>query len=117
LLPMKKRSSFIAASRSRRRWAQPGMVVQARRRDAADAPVPDDVIRFGLTASKKVGKAVVRNQARRRLRAVARTLLSAHGPQGYDFVLVARLITPTRPFAELLGDLETALKRLKLWRD
>jgi len=60
---------------------------------------------------------VVRNRARRRLREAARQILPAHAAPGHDFVLVARADTAERPWAELLGDLSAALKRLGLWRD
>lgn len=92
------------------------MVLQARRRDAAETAFPAGAIRLGLTASKKVGGAVVRNRARRRLRALAREILPWHGPVGYDIVLIARRDTASRPHAALRADLETALRRLKLWR-
>jgi ribonuclease P protein component len=69
-------------------------------------------IRFGLTASRKVGNAVARNRARRRLREVARLLLPAMAAPGCDYVLIGRRVTLERPFALLLADLETALLRL-----
>ena len=73
-------------------------------------------LRVGFTVSKKVGKAVVRNRARRRLRAAASVVLPTHGPQGHDIVLIGRAATNGRPFAALVGDLETALRRLKVWQ-
>lgn len=72
--------------------------------------------RVGFTASRRVGIAVARNRARRRLRAAADRLLPAHAAPGRDYVMIARSGTLTRPFALLLGDLETALKRLGAWR-
>jgi len=73
-------------------------------------------MRLGITASKKVGNAVARNRARRRLRAVAREVLPAHGTPGYDYVLIARASTALRPFAALADDLVGALRRLGLDR-
>lgn len=73
--------------------------------------------RYGLTASKKVGGAVVRNRARRRLRAAAEMMIPAHVADSYDLVLIARKTTVDRPFAGLLEDLETALKRVGAWRE
>ena len=67
-------------------------------------------IRVGFTASRKVGNAVARNRAKRRLRAAAAAILPLHGREGHDYVLVARTAMLTRVFADLLGDLETALK-------
>jgi ribonuclease P protein component len=63
-------------------------------------------VRVGFTASRKVGGAVLRNRAKRRLRAAALPLLAR---EGHDYVLVARTATLSRPFAELTRDLEKAL--------
>jgi ribonuclease P protein component len=71
-------------------------------------------IGLGLTASKKVGNAVARNRARRRLRALARELLPVCATPGYDYVLIARAATVGRPYAGLREDLRGALRRLKL---
>lgn len=106
---LRKRADFVAASRARRQ-ATPGMIVQARKRGADDAP---GLIRVGFTCSKKVGNAVARNRAKRRLRAVARELLPAHGRPGWDYVLIGRATaTAARPFDKLQGDLIYALKKL-----
>ncbi|MCW2247307.1 hypothetical protein M2352_002898 [Azospirillum fermentarium] len=75
------------------------------------------MIRLGLTASRKVGNAVVRNRARRRLREAARLILPFHARPGHDLVLIARQETAVRPWADLIADLTAALKRLGLWRE
>lgn len=77
--------------------------VEARRREAQGA------IRFGLTASKKVGNAPKRNRARRRLREAARQLLPRLGLPGVDYVLVARAATAEAEWSRLLDDLGSAL--------
>jgi len=66
-------------------------------------------IRVGFTATKKVGNAVIRNKAKRRLRACARAVLPRCGLAGHDYVLIARNSTVTRDFALLLDDVEKAL--------
>ena len=69
-------------------------------------------MRVGFTCSKKVGNAVARNRAKRRLREIARLVLPEHGHDGYDYVLVGRRdVTATRDFAEMLEDLERALRK------
>jgi ribonuclease P protein component len=73
----------------------------------------DGPIGVGFTASKKVGGAVVRNRAKRRLREAARQLLPEHGLGGVDYVLVARQSTPDADWAGLLDDLKNALIRLR----
>ena len=75
-------------------------------------PTPEaggDRIRVGFTASRKVGNAVARNRAKRRLRAAAAAVLPLHGKGGHDYVLVARVATLTSTFADLLNDLSGAL--------
>ncbi len=67
-------------------------------------------IRVGFTCSKKVGNAVARNRAKRRLREIARLALPAYGKPGTDYVLIGRKeITATLPFDQLLQDLESNL--------
>lgn len=74
-------------------------------------------VRVGYTASRKVGNAVKRNRARRRLRAAVEKVIPLHAVEGYDYVLIARATTTERPFASLKQDLEFALKRLNVWRE
>ncbi|NNF72429.1 MAG: ribonuclease P protein component [Rhodobacteraceae bacterium] len=104
---LKNRRDFLAAARARRQ-AMPGVVVQARDR-GDDSPAT----RVGFTCSKKVGNAVARNRAKRRLREAARAVLPRAGRPGWDYVLIGRhAATATRPFDALCADLETALARL-----
>ncbi|MBX6366688.1 MAG: ribonuclease P protein component [Rhodospirillales bacterium] len=112
LTRLKRRAEFLRVAGGRRKWAAPGLLLQACRREA-----DDDGIRVGFTASRKVGGAVIRNRARRRLRAAAERILPCHAARGTDYVLIARADTPTRPFAALLADLETALKRIGAWEE
>lgn len=70
-------------------------------------------MRVGYTCSKKVGNAVLRNRAKRRLRAAAAEVLSSDGQDGWDYVLIGKAgATVERPFQALIGDLETALARV-----
>lgn len=89
----------------------PGLVLQAHVRDANGGTA-----RVGFTASRKVGGAVRRNRARRRLRAAAECIIPGHAAPGFDLVLIARAATVTRPFRALLEDLKAALKRVGAWR-
>ncbi|MBI3513111.1 MAG: ribonuclease P protein component [Proteobacteria bacterium] len=106
---LKIRADFLRVAASRRRWAMPGVVLQV-------APRTGGTARVGYTASRKVGNAVVRNRSRRRLRAAVATLLPGHADAALDYVLIAREATAARPWPALLGDLETAMRRLGAWR-
>jgi ribonuclease P protein component len=108
---LQRRADFLRVAAARRKWVTPGLILQA----AAAAAEAGPGVRVGFTVSKKVGGAVVRNRARRRLRAAAAQVMAGAAP-GQDYVLIGRAATPRRDFALLLGDLETALRRLSLWR-
>ncbi|MDE1149342.1 MAG: ribonuclease P protein component [Azospirillaceae bacterium] len=113
-----KRSEFLAVAGARRKWATPGLILQARAHDDRQRPPAGDVlVRVGFTASKKVGNAVARNRARRRLRAAVAAVLAPHAKPAHDFVVIARSETVTRPYADLVRDLAHALKKLGAWVD
>ncbi len=108
LTVLRKRADFLRAARARRQGTG-SMMVQARKR-GDDEP---SGIRVGFTCSKKVGNAVARNRAKRRLREVARIILPTQGHHGWDYVLIGRAkATADRPFELLKGDLIYALKKL-----
>jgi ribonuclease P protein component len=75
-------------------------------------------LRVGFTATKKIGNAVMRNRARRRLRAAVDDVLRGAGEAvnlgGADLVVVARQGTIERPYDDLKNDLRAALKKLRI---
>lgn len=104
---MRRRREFLAANAGKRQ-VTPGFILLARERRDGDPSV-----RVGFTCSKKVGGAVQRNRARRRLREVARAVLPHHARPGWDYVLIGRReTTATRPFERLKDDLAGALARI-----
>lgn len=103
-----KRADFLAASHAKRQGT-PGIHLQARERNPGEA----DGIRVGFTCSKKVGNAVARNKAKRRLREVARLVLPTHGEIGWDYVLVGRKdVTAELKFEQMKTDLIRALEKV-----
>jgi ribonuclease P protein component len=108
LVRLKTRADFLRVAAGRRRAVRPGLLLQA----ASNPSGGGEVVRVGFTASRKVGNAVVRNRAKRRLRAVATEVLARDGRPGTDYVVIARAGTGERPYAELVGDLETALRQI-----
>ena len=115
---LRRRSEYLRAAAEGRKTSQNGVVVQARRCADGDRHTdPDARLWLGITVSRKVGKAVERNRARRRLRAAAAEVLGRTAAAGHDYVLIGRRATLTRAWPALLSDLEAALGRLGALRD
>lgn len=109
LTVLSRRADFVRASNALRA-SVPAFGLQARQRAAAESAAG---LRVGFTCSKKVGNAVARNRAKRRLRAIARLVLPDAGLPGWDYVLIGRPgITATHDFAAMQSDLRAALARL-----
>jgi len=105
-----KRPEFLACAQAPA-CARGAVLVQARARD--NAPL----VRAGFTATKRIGGAVQRNRAKRRLREAARLLLPQFGSPGFDYVFIARGGVVARPWDRLLDDMKSALIRLAADRD
>ena len=103
---LKQRADFLAAAKARR---VPCGAFLLQARDRADG----GGARMGFTCSKKVGNAVARNRAKRRLRALARDVLPQLGRPGWDYVLIGRPdATTSADFATMRDDLVRALRKL-----
>ncbi|WP_407658934.1 ribonuclease P protein component [Marivivens aquimaris] len=103
---LKKRADFLRAASARRQGTK-GFHLQARKRG------DEEPLRVGYTCSKKVGNAVARNRAKRRLREIARLIMQKHGRDGWDYVLVGRKdMTADHNFDQMKRDLIWALKKV-----
>ena len=105
LTPIRKRSDFLAAN-SARRFATPGFVLLVRDRGDLDA-----TMRLGITVTKKIGNAVIRNRMKRRFRALANDVIAASGKSGADHILIGRLGGIERDYALIRSELDKAVKR------
>ncbi len=112
LARLKVRREFLTVAQGFKS-AHHGLVLQARQHTHRPAHENDpSQIKFGLTVTKKIGNAVIRNRVRRRLRALALEELPKGGKRGFDYVLIGRTATITRSYPMLAKDLKTALKRV-----
>jgi ribonuclease P protein component len=105
LIPIRQRRDFLAANAAKR-IATPGFVLLVR--DRADGGAAK---RLGITVTKKIGNAVVRNRMKRRFRELARAVIAQGGRAGADHVLIGRAGAVERDFATLRAELERALAK------
>jgi ribonuclease P protein component len=104
---LRKRADFLAAARHLRRVSGAITLELAPTPEKARNPKS---LRLGFTASRKIGNAVTRNRAKRRLRAAAYALLPLSGREGHDYVLIARQGILVRDFAALKDDIAEAAR-------
>ena len=103
---LRVRREFLRAAKGRFLRRHLVVVQVVDRRDSSDH------VGEGFTTTRKIGNAVIRNRARRRLREISRALLPRYAQPGHDYVFIARAGTATAPWQRLLDDTETALIRL-----
>jgi ribonuclease P protein component len=115
---LKRRREFLLVAAQGRKWVAPGLILQVSPQIEAPAGVTGEspTLRIGFTVSRKVGNAVARNRVRRRLRAAAEAVMPTHARQGFDYVVIGRRHSLTRPFPALLQDLEVALRKVRAER-
>lgn len=105
---LRKRAEFLAV-RAGGRLAVRSFSLEWRRREADEVAVPD--ARFGFTVTKKIGKAVIRNRIRRRLKEAVRLAGREHAAPGHDYVLVGRAAALDLPFGEIVAEVAAGLDR------
>lgn len=109
LLSLKDSADFLRISRSGKRWTFPSFILQALKREG---PLDTASFRLGLTVSRKIGNAVKRNRAKRRLREVVRLYNTPEKLTGWDIVLIARPSSSERDFELMRQDFMQGLKNM-----
>lgn len=108
LIQITKRADFLMIQGKGKKWVSHGLIIQVHKNDLG-------IRRIGYTVSKRVDKsAVKRNRIKRRLRAVAADMLPVIAKDGYDYVLVGRPATATRPYDTLKNDIKWCLGKMEL---
>ena len=100
---LKKRRCFLRATHNGKKFVSSTMILQVVRQSEVEG------MRLGFTVTKKLGKAVVRNRIRRRLRAVCQEFFPQKGVDGYDYVIVGRRLALEAPYETLRKDLKFLL--------
>ncbi|MCK6418766.1 MAG: ribonuclease P protein component [Alphaproteobacteria bacterium] len=104
--PLRKSADFQAAAKSGRKWVSKSLILQIR-------PNEMNIIRVGYVVSKRVDQsAVKRNRIKRRLRAAVADVMPFGAAGGFDYVLIGRVETATRDYADLCQDLRWCLQKL-----
>ena len=106
-LKLKKRREFIRVAQKGERVVTTSLIMQAARSLSKEQIEP----KFGYTTTKKLGHAVIRNKARRRLRAVVRETYKNYASKNTEYVLIGRYSTAECDFLNLLKDLKYAFKK------
>jgi len=110
IVRLKRRREFLAVAATGKRWVTPAFVLQVGER-SNPPPAERHEIGLGFTATRRIGNAIARNRAKRRLREASRLLLPDAAFSGHDYVLVARMDVLTCAFQTLMDDLTTAFSK------
>lgn len=104
---LKKRPEFLCVANKGNKWVSETVIVQS-------MPTDTNEIRVGYTATKKIGNAVIRNRAKRRMRAAMDEITKTHHLKPTDIVLIARDTVASCEWESLTKNLTWCLKRLNL---
>lgn len=116
---LKRRAEFLQVAAANRKWVAPGLILQVRRQPSTESQTEDaplaarlEPVRVGFTASRKVGNAVARNRAKRRLRALVDKVVPQLGLESWDLVLIARTEATVRDFDTMADDFSRAVVKV-----
>ncbi|MEJ6594865.1 ribonuclease P protein component [Parasphingorhabdus sp.] len=107
---IRKRADFVVANRGKRFVTSSFVLLAHRRR--VDHAIPAETIRHGITVTKKIGNAVVRNRMKRRFRALLAQVLPGDGIAGVDHIMIGRKADKEADFAAMKAELEKGLRLL-----
>lgn len=106
------RPDYLAVAASGRKWVTPSFILQASPPAAINKNESAPQARVGFTVSKKVGNAVKRSRARRRLKEAARLCFPDKAPDGWGFVVIGRASAVDYSFEKMTSDMRWALAKL-----
>lgn len=104
---LKKRRDFLRVASLCQKFVMPGFIVQV----AENPEAGDESIKIGFTASRRVGGAVQRNRAKRRLRALVREVFPTHADKKFNYVLIAKTYCLSRNYEKMRNELKSVLDR------
>ena len=111
LQSIKKRVDFLKISKKGEKKFTKGFILQKiKRNDFKKISLSENFIRVGLTVTKKVGTAVIRNKIKRRLRNLSNEILTTVGKKNFDYVIIANKKTAMMKYKDLREDLIKAIK-------
>lgn len=110
---LKKRSEFINVTANGKKWVTRGFILIANAQREKSTPDLEYLPRVGFTATKKIGNSVVRNKAKRILRAISQEVLTSSNTPAWDYVIIARKTLTTSNYEDLKKDFRWAIKKLE----
>ena len=110
---LKKRSEFINVTANGKKWVTRGFILVANAQREKSKPDLEYLPRVGFTATKKIGNSVVRNKAKRILRAISKEVLTSSNTPNWDYVIIARKTLTTSNYEDLKKDFRWAIKKLE----
>ena len=110
---LKNRSEFIHVTTNGKKWVTHGFILVASTQRGKSEPNLEYLPRVGFTATKKIGNSVVRNKAKRILRALSQEVLTSSNTPAWDYVIIARKTLTTSNYEDLKKDFRWAIKKLE----
>ena len=110
---LKKRSEFINVTANGKKWVTRGFILVANAQREKSTPDLEYLPRVGFTATKKIGNSVVRNKAKRILRAISQEVLTSSNTPAWDYVIIARKTLTTSNYEDLKKDFRWAIKKIR----